>query len=261
MILEFSSSATYGLSAPTLVVLMVEPTLVGPSHRIITEHLQTTPVDSAALWRDVYDNPARHFMAPPGVFSFTFEGSAEVTPSGIVPDDAFEHPLKDLPPYVLLYTLPSRYCQSDMLVRLAFSEFGDLRPNGHRVNLIAKWIRDKVEYQYGTTTAVTSAYDTVAQRVGVCRDFAHLLITFCRALNIPARYVSGYCLDLEPPDFHAWAQVYLSGEWHNVDATFPMPREALLPIAMGRDAADVAIATIYGSSEFQGQTVIVKRAD
>jgi len=88
MILDFSSSATYELSAPTLVVLMVEPTLVGTSHRIISEHLRTTPVESAALWRDVYDNPARHFMAPPGSFSFTFEGQAEVTPSGIVPDDA-----------------------------------------------------------------------------------------------------------------------------------------------------------------------------
>ena len=120
----------------------------------------------------------------------------------------------------MVYTLPSRYCQSDLLTRMAHDEFGRLQPGGERVLAIAEWVRRHVEYRYGTTDAMTSAYDTATERVGVCRDFAHLVIAFCRALGIPARYVSGYALGLEPPDFHGFVQVYLGGAWHNVDATY-----------------------------------------
>jgi transglutaminase-like putative cysteine protease len=118
-----------------------------------------------------------------------------------------------------------------------------------------------VEYQYGTTDAMTSAYDTVTQRVGVCRDFAHLTIAFCRALGIPARYVSGYCLGLDPPDFHGYAQVYLGGTWHNVDSTYDGTRPALVPIAYGRDAADAAMLTLWGTGICREQSVQVRRID
>ena len=144
-----------------------------------------------------------------------------------------------------MYALPSRYCQSDMLVRMANDEFGELSPGGGRVQSIADWVRRHVEYRYGTTDAMTSAFDTATERVGVCRDFAHLVIAFCRALDIPARYVSGYALGLEPPDFHGYVQVYLGGAWHNVDATCDEVRPALVPIAHGRDAADVAMTTSW----------------
>ena len=119
----------------------------------------------------------------------------------------------------MIYTLPSRYCQSDLLSRMARGEFGELPPGGATVRGIADWVRTHVEYRYGTTDAMTSAFDTATERMGVCRDFAHLVIAFCRALGIPARYISGYALGLEPPDFHGFAQVYLGGTWHNVDAT------------------------------------------
>jgi transglutaminase-like putative cysteine protease len=108
---------------------------------------------------------------------------------------------------------------------------------------------------------MTSAYDTVTQRVGVCRDFAHLVIAFCRALGIPARYVSGYALGLEPPDFHGFAQVFLGGAWHNVDATFAGVRPALVPIATGRDAADVAMMTLWGAGTLREQSVSVREEE
>ena len=104
---------------------------------------------------------------------------------------------------------------------------------------------------------MTSAYDTATERIGVCRDFAHLVIAFCRGLGIPARYVSGYALGLEPPDFHGYAQVYLGGAWHNLDATCADERPALIPIAEGRDAADVAVATLWCRSNMVEQSVEV----
>ena len=142
---------------------------------------------------------------------------------------------------------------------MAADEFGKLPPSGKRVRQIASWIRRHVEYCYGTTDGLTSAFDTATQRVGVCRDFAHLLIAFCRALNIPARYVSGYALDLEPQDFHGYAQVYLNEGWYNVDATHNEARPALVPIAVGRDAADVAMMTFFGSAFMKTQSVEVTR--
>ena len=121
-------------------------------------------------------------------------------------------------------------------------------------------MRTHVEYRYGTTTSKTSAYDTATERVGVCRDFAHLVISFCRALGMPARYVSAYALGLEPPDFHGVAQVFLGGRWYNVDATYEGVRPALVPIAVGRDAADVAMATFWGNAILHEQAVEVSRS-
>ena len=157
----------------------------------------------------------------------------------------------------MVYTLPSRYRQSDLLGRMAQGEFGRLPPGGGRVLAVAEWVRTNVEYRYGTTDAKTSAFDTATERIGVCRDFAHLVIAFCRALSIPARYASGYALGLEPPDFHGYAQVYLSGAWHNVDATTDKLRPALVPIAVGRDAADVAMTTLWGPNQLVEQSVSV----
>ena len=158
----------------------------------------------------------------------------------------------------MIYALPSRYCQSDLLTRMAHDEFRHVRRGGERVLAIAEWVRRHVEYRYGTTDAMTSAFDTATERVGVCRDFAHLVIAFCRALNIPARYASGYALGLEPPDFHGFVQVYLGGAWHNVDATIEGVRPALIPIAVGRDAADVAMTTSWVPNTLTEQSVEVR---
>ena len=259
MILQVSSRAVYELPAQTFVLLMIEPPLVGESHRVLDENLVTTPTPRTELWNDIYANPQRRFVAPAGRFSFEFSARVEAAPNEALPDDLPEHAPDEIPAQCMIYTVPSRYCQSDKLTRLALSEFGDLPMGGSRVNAIARWIHQKLEYQYGTSDAMTDAFDTATSRIGVCRDFAHLLISFCRALGIPARYVSGYCLELEPPDFHAYVQVYLGGKWHNVDATFEGVRPAFVPIAVGRDAADVAITTLFGASKFIEQSVSVER--
>jgi transglutaminase-like putative cysteine protease len=260
MLLSVRAAATYELTAETFICMMVEPALIGAGHKVLDERLVTTPTIYCELRHDLYGNPQRHLVAPAGQFWFEFRAEIEATPNTALPADAVEHPPQEIPAEAMIYTLPSRYCQSDLLGRMAIGEFGNLPKGGTRVHAIAEWVRTHVEYRYGTTDALTSAFDTATERVGVCRDFAHLVIAFCRALDIPARYVSGYALDLDPPDFHGYVQVYLGGAWHNVDATTDALRPALVPIAFGRDAADVAMTTSWVPNTLLWQTVSVERA-
>jgi len=258
MLLSVHAAASYDLPAQTFVLLMVEPPLEGTDHRVRAERLLTTPTPHSELRKDAYGNPQRRLLAPRGPFSFEFTATIEAASNIPVPLVAPEHPPQEIPAEAMVFTLPSRYCQSDLLTRMAQSEFGQLPPGGGRVQAIADWVRQHVEYRYGTTDAMTSAYDTATGRIGVCRDFAHLLIAFCRALGMPARYVSAYALGLEPPDFHGYAQVYLGGLWYNVDATFEGIRPVLVPIAVGRDAADVAMMTLWGQGKLREQSVAVQ---
>lgn len=257
MLISVRATATYELSCDCFMLLMVEPHPQAPDHQAKDAKLMTSPVTFCASSQDVQGNLQRRIVAPAGAFSFEYDATFETATNDLVPVEAMEHPSQELPPETLTYTLPSRYCQSDLLSRMARDEFGSLPPGGGRVRAIADWVRKHVEYRYGTTSSTTSAYDTATERVGVCRDFAHLVITFCRGLGLPARYVSAYALGLEPPDFHGIAQVYLGGRWHNVDATFEGVRPALVPIAVGRDAADVAMATFWGDSQVKAQAVTV----
>jgi transglutaminase-like putative cysteine protease len=142
---------------------------------------------------------------------------------------------------------PSRYCQSDRLSRLAWDLFGKIKNPHETVVAITDWIHGNVEYVRGSTDSMTSAYDTVTQRTGVCRDFSHLAIALCRALNIPARYFSGYAYELEPPDFHACLECLIGGAWTVFDATRLAHLNGLVRIGTGRDAADAAVASIFGS--------------
>jgi transglutaminase-like putative cysteine protease len=157
-------------------------------------------------------------------------------------------PVAALENHAIPYLFPSRYCQSDRLGRLAWDLFGKIAKPHDKVLAITKWIHDNVEYLRGSTDSATSAYDTVTQRTGVCRDFAHLGIALCRALNIPARYFTGYAYELDPPDFHACFECYLGGEWMVFDATQLAHLNGLVRIAAGRDAADTAVANIFGSA-------------
>jgi transglutaminase-like putative cysteine protease len=258
MLLNVRATATYELAAESFMYLMVEPGLVGRGHRVREERLTTSPAQFCEINRDLYGNLQRQLVAGMGLFSFDFTATIEAAANVPLTPEATEQPPQDLPPDVMIYTLPSRYCQSDLLARMARLEFGHLPPGGSRALAISQWVRQHVDYVYGTTDSRTSAFDTATERVGVCRDFAHLVIAFCRGLDIPARYVSGYALGLEPQDFHGFAQVYLGGAWHNLDATAEAPRPALVPIAVGRDAADVAITTIWGISTLLEQTVLVQ---
>jgi transglutaminase-like putative cysteine protease len=165
------------------------------------------------------------------------------------PQEVQEVTPADLPLEILPLLLPSRYCQSDQLINLAFSEFGHLTPGYSRVTAICNWICQKVIYLSGSSDHHTSAYDTATERVGVCRDFAHLAIAFCRALNIPARFVTSYAYGLNPPDFHACFEAYLGDRWYLFDPTRLVPETSIIRIGTGRDAADVSFATIFGMVE------------
>lgn len=170
------------------------------------------------------------------------------------------HRLRDLPPETLIYLLPSRYVQSDRFKHWAHAEFGGQPTGGRRVRAVRDWVRDHITYQHGSSDETTTAMDTAVVRLGVCRDFAHMVIALCRGLGLPARYVSGYALGLEPFDFHAYAQVYAGGRWYNVDATYDGTREALIPIATGCDAADLDTATFLDAEgKFKGQDLEIRK--
>ena len=237
---------------------MVEPRVEGETHRVARESLRTTPTPFARLDADIYGNPFRRFLAPKGFFCFDFNATVETTPNASLPKDVTETVPQNLPVDVLPFTLASRYCPSDRLIAFAGSEFGRKKTGAAKVQAIAGWVNTKVRYEYNTTDSTTGADEVILKRAGVCRDFAHLVVALCRAMSLPARYVSGYCLGLDPPDFHAWAQIYLGDRWHNIDATFGGTRPALVPIAHGRDAADVSLLTLWSPTTVREQSVAVR---
>lgn len=169
-------------------------------------------------------------------------------------------PLRTLPGLVIPFLWPSRYCRSDKLRDFATGTFGAL-DGGAQVLAMAEWVRANIAYTPGSSDEETTSADTFLQRKGICRDFAHLMISFARALGIPARMVSAYAWRLDPPDFHAVVEVYLDGGWYLVDPTGLAPIEGLARIGIGRDAADISFMTIFGTGDLRSQSVTVERVD
>lgn len=195
-------------------------------------------------------NRTLRLRGEPGTLHVQYNATVDISHHAADPCTLREVPVQCLPADTLHYLYPSRYCQSDRLLRLAANEFGAL-PHGYsRVQSICNWVQRQVSFVSNTSDANTSAVDTLVTQVGVCRDFAHLMITLCRALNIPARFATGtdYGADpaLGPPDFHAYVEVYLGDRWYLFDPSGTATPMGLLRICTGRDAADVAFATIFG---------------
>jgi transglutaminase-like putative cysteine protease len=191
----------------------------------------------------------------PGVVSISYSSVVKsqfdfIDFSGLSP-----RPIAELSPAVMLYLHPSRYCESDKMTKLALHLFGKIDNEFEQVLAITEWIYQHVQYLSGSTNGKTSAHDTIIQMEGVCRDFAHLGIAFCRALDIPARYCSGYAFNLVPQDFHACFEAYLSGYWILFDATKLAPLNGFVRIAMGRDAADTAVCNLFG--RIYGRSIVV----
>lgn len=182
-----------------------------------------------------------------------YEASIEVAHHRADPATLVEQPVARLPVEVMPYVLPSRYCQSDRLLHFAQSEFGHLAPGYARVEAVCDWVHRNVQFAPGTSNVHTCAVDILTQRRGVCRDFAHLTIALLRALNIPARFVTGYDYGVDPiygpTDFHAYVDAYLGDRWYLFDSTQLCPRNGLMRIGTGRDAADCAFATIFGPAQ------------
>lgn len=170
-------------------------------------------------------------------------------------DEIHRTAIAKIPHQKIPYLFPSRYCQSDRLWRLAMKTFGGIEHPYDQVRAISDWIFENIDYLYGATNVETSAFDTVTQRAGVCRDFAHLGIAFCRALSIPARYLTGYACNMRPQDFHACFEAYIGSDWFAFDPTRMAALDGLVRIATGRDAADASVATIFGRMDLTGMSV------
>ena len=207
------------------------------------------------------ENSYLRLTVPEGKLTVSYQAKVELYHHTDNKDDLIEVAPADIPLDVIHYLYPSRYCQSDRLMRFAQDEFGNCQSGYARVQAICDWIYNKVAYISGSSDAQTSAYDTVTERAGVCRDFAHLGIAFCRALNIPARFVSAYAWQLQPPDFHACFEAYLSDKWYLFDATRLAPVEGLVRIGTGRDAADTAFATVFGGVQLNNMEVYIDCID
>jgi len=240
-------------ATPIVALLSVHPSrerdLIEP------DEVKIEPAVTATNYLDAFGNRCTRFVAPAGRLRLT--SSALVYDSG-QPDavnlSARECAVGDLPNEVLTYLLPSRYCEVDRFSNIAFELFGATRPGWARVQAICAWVHEKVTFDYSRTRPTKTALDVLTERVGVCRDFQHLAITFCRALNIPARYATGYLGDIGVPtggpmDFSAWFEVYLEDRWWTFDARHNVPRVGRVLMAVGRDASDVAITTSFGQAD------------
>jgi transglutaminase-like putative cysteine protease len=194
----------------------------------------------------------------PGRFGMRYLAAVDVE-ARVVDPAAERIPLATVPPEVLPYVLGSRYCEVEQLFTLACAEFGNIVPGTAQVEAVCAWIRDNIAYRVGTTSATTTARDVLAKRAGVCRDFAHLAVALCRALNIPARIVTGYTRYEEPPqDFHAVFEAYLGGRWQMFDPTQLAPIDSIVRIGVGRDAGDVAFATFFGAARLRRLSPLVE---
>jgi transglutaminase-like putative cysteine protease len=219
------------------------------------DQLKAEPAVPITQYTDWYGNRCSRLVAPPGLLRLT---NSTLVRCPDEPDevntDARELAVRDLPNEVLVYLLNSRYCEVDRLSKIAYELFGHVAPGWGHVQAVCDWVHNNVEFNYQHARPTKTALDVYTERVGVCRDYQHLAITFCRALNIPARYATGYLGDIRVPlrlpmDFSAWFEVYLDDRWWTFDARNNTPRFARILMATGRDASDVALTTSFGRAD------------
>ena len=251
--------------APTPMILMLSvrperfPDLITP------QTLHVSPRTPAREYRDSFGNVCHRLIAPPGRITFTadFLVADSGLPDEIAPN-AIQHPVDELPDETLVYLLGSRYSETEALRDTAWAEFGHTEPGWSRVQTIVDYVHDHLTFNYGAARPTRTAVEAHQERLGVCRDFAHLAITLCRCMNIPARYCTGYLGDIgvpanpSPMDFSAWFEVFLGGRWRTFDARHNKPRIGRICMAKGRDATDAAITTAFGAANLVTFNVITE---
>ncbi|MBE7213241.1 MAG: transglutaminase family protein [Gluconacetobacter diazotrophicus] len=244
-------------ATPLMLMLSVHPER---EHDLRTpETMVFDPPVPVHHYRDGFGNRCSRVVAPGGLLKisteFTVQDSGE---PDIVAPHAKQCPVEELPDEVLVYLLGSRYCETDKMSDTAWSLFGHVEPGWARVQAIVDYAHDRITFGYEHARATRTAYEGFMERRGVCRDFAHLAVTLCRCMNIPARYCTGYLGDIgvppvdSPMDFSAWFDVYLDGHWYTFDARHNRPRIGRILMARGRDATDVAISTAFGNAWLAG---------
>ncbi|HEX2592387.1 MAG TPA: transglutaminase family protein [Rhizomicrobium sp.] len=242
-----------GADTPLLLMLHIrperQPDLQTP------ENFRVDPYVPWQTYTDSFGNVCTRMTLPPGIT--TLSNLFTIADSGF-PDPylpyAQQHAVEELPDDVIVYLLGSRYCDTDKMSSIAWALFGDTAPGWQRVQAIVDYVHNRIRFDYQQARSDRTGWDAHCERVGVCRDFAHLAITLCRCMNIPARYCTGYLGDIgvpqnpAPMDFSAWCEVYLGGAWHTFDARHNTPRIGRVLMARGRDATDAAISTAFGSA-------------
>ncbi len=251
---------TYMADVKTPAIFQVQPAPGAGSMQ--HEAWSSAPHMDLRSYIDLYGNRCTRAVLPVGVSMFAYHAELEVPDATEEFDEsAREVAPDDLPDDVLIYTLPSRYCLPDVLGDEAWTLFGSVAPGYSRVQRICDHVNSHLTFQYGSSSAWTTAADVNSTRFGVCRDFTHLAISFCRALNIPARYVFGYLPDVDVPvdpvpmDFAAWMEVWLDDRWWTFDPRNNVRRKGRVVIGRGRDASDVAMATTFGGPRLDAMTV------
>lgn len=252
MLIRYGYDLTVSCSQPTPTVMLLSlreerlPDLQAP------EVFEVQPPVEMSTYRDLFGNRCRRFVAPAGDLTLREEGviAAREVPEG---EDrkARETPVAELPDDTLMYLLPSRYCEADLLSQVAWDLFGQTAPGWERVQSISEYVHQHIRFGFMDADVYRTAVGAWQGRIGVCRDFAHLGIALCRALNIPARYVSGYVEEeglkiQDPMDFGAWMEVWLDGSWRTFDPRNNRPRIGRIPVAWGRDAADTPLLHSFG---------------
>lgn len=247
--MRFSVGCEFGYDVieDTTLIFNIEA-INGGRQRVLSETLTITP-NLMTDEKVALDSGNRYLRltAPRGLLRLRYAAQVDLDALHEEPQSIGEVAVANLPLETLPFLNPSRYCPSDQLARFATRQFGGVAPGFGRVTEICNWIHSEVDYLFGSSDTTTGAADTFTSRAGVCRDFAHLGITFCRALGIPARFVSCYAWQLQPQDFHAVFEAYLGDRWYLFDATRMAALNGMVRIGCGRDAADTAFATIYGS--------------
>lgn len=256
---------TYDCPAPTPMVLMLNVRPERVADLETPDVMRTTPHAPLRQYRDAYGNLCTRIIAPAGRVKLSAD--FVIRDSGLpdpVSPEAMLAPVEQLPDEVMVYLLGSRYCETEALNDLAWSLFGHIPPGWARAQAIIDYAHQRIEFGYQHARCTRTAFEAHEERRGVCRDYAHLAVTLCRCMNIPARYCTGYLGDIgvpasdAPMDFSAWMEVFLGGRWHTLDARHNTPRIGRIKLAHGRDATDVAIATNFGPATLAGFEVITE---
>ena len=246
---------------PMLLMLSVHPSRA--PDLLTPDRLVLDPAVATRVYHDGFGNLCTRVIAPAGRLTIT--NDFVVADSGepdVVAPDAVQHPVEDLPDETLVFLLGSRYCETDLLSDTAWSLFGAVPPGWGRVQAICDYVHDRITFGYEHARSTKTARHAFMEQQGVCRDFAHLAITLCRCMNIPARYCTGYLGDIgvplsdAPMDFSGWFEAYLGDRWYTFDARHNHPRIGRILMATGRDAADVALSTNFGSAALAGFKVV-----
>ena len=252
MLIRYGYDITLTCQQPTPLVCLLAVHDERAGDMRSPEQLVLTPSVPTSVYRDLFGNHCRRMVAPAGDFSIwgdgTIEDSGEHDP---VFADAAEIPVADLPDECLVYLMGSRYCETDKLSQIAWDLFGNVSPGWGRVQAICDFTNRRITFGYMDARATRTAYEAYQERIGVCRDYAHLAIALLRCMNIPARYINGYLGDIgvpivDPMDFSAWIEVFIGGRWMTFDPRNNIPRIGRIVVARGRDAADIPLINSFG---------------